>query len=171
MKKTLSLIIVAVCCFVSTISAFEKPNIRAKELTVLQGERWKGTLAYRDYTSNKIVSIPVEILVTQSSADQNEWVLKYEYPKEPQANSEQNVKISDGGKRFDGGIVVSKTKLANKTLRFVTEKEGTDNDREAVFRYTYTLNQTDFSIKKEVKYKGEAIYFLRNEYKLSRAKQ
>ena len=167
MKKTLILIAV-VCICALTIFALGKPKISPKDLSALPGERWKGILTYRDFSRNKDYSIPVEITVTQSSAD--EWLFKYEYPKEPDANGEQTFKISDGGKRFDNGILVSKTELPDKSLQFVTEKEGKDNDREATLRYTYTLNQTNFSIKKEVKYKGEADYFLRNEYKVSRAK-
>jgi hypothetical protein len=168
MRKTLILVALMVCCFILTAFTLGKPKISPKELSPLLGERWRGTLTYRDFSQNKDYSIPVEIIVTQSSADANEWLVKFEYPKEPNANGEQTIKLSDGGTRFDGGILISKTKLSNKTLQFVTEKEGKDNNREATLRYTYTLNQTNFSIKKEVRYKNEADYFLRNEYKVSR---
>ncbi|MEO6590414.1 MAG: hypothetical protein ABIP06_14035 [Pyrinomonadaceae bacterium] len=82
--------------------------------------------------------------------------------------SKENVALGKDGKIFDGATVIERTSLADKTLRIVTEKSGPDNDQKALFRFTYLLNKTSFSIKKEVKYDGTTDFFVRNEYSWKR---
>jgi hypothetical protein len=46
----------------------------------------------------------------------------------------------------------------------VTEKSGMDNNKEALFRFTYVISANSFSIKKEVRYVGAEEYIERNQY-------
>jgi hypothetical protein len=65
--------------------------------------------------------------------------------------------------------VVEKTFLPNDILKIVTQKEGMDNDKKAIFRHTYLIGKTSFSIKKEVKYdEPGAEFFPRNQYSWTR---
>lgn len=123
---------------------------------------------YLDYRSNKKVSIPTNLTVTRSPEDKLSWVFEYQYPEEPKANSKDTVKISKDGKTIDGETVVERTKPNADTLRIVTEKSGSDNDKPATFRYTYLIGARSFSIKKEVRYESTGAFFERNQYSWTR---
>ena len=139
-------------------------KIKANDLQRLAGVQWTGTLTYLDYGKNKKVSIPSNLLITRSADDKLLWIFEFQYPDEPQANSKRNVMIGEDGRSFGDEMVVERTKLANKTLKIVTNKNGMDNDKPALLRFTYLLGPTSFSIRKEVKYEGASEFFERNEY-------
>ena len=150
------------------LSPQQSPKVSAEDLRGLAGARWTGTLTYLDYRSNKRVSIPSNLTVTQADGDETSWVFEYEYPDEPKANGKQTLTVGDGGAVFDGGAVVERTGLDGGGFRLVAEKRGKDNDREATFRYTYTLDRATFTIKKEVRPEGAAGFFERNTYSWKR---
>jgi hypothetical protein len=150
------------------LAILNSPKITNKDLQLLTGAQWSGTLTYLDYRSNKRVSIPSNLNVTQAVEDRLSWVFDYQYPEEPQANSKETVTIGKDGRSINGQTVIERAKLAGGTLRIVTEKRGQDNNRNALFRYTYMLNARSFSIKKEVRYEGETKLFERNEYSWKR---
>lgn len=144
------------------------PKIKPNDLKILTGEKWTGELTYLDYGSNKKVSIASNLIVTQSTEDKLSWIFEYEYPKEPKANKKSTVRIGRDGKVFDDELITERVKLPNGTLKIVTENNGTDNDKNAVFRHTYLISRQSFSIKKEVKYEGSNEFFERNEYSWKR---
>ncbi|HEX7317241.1 MAG TPA: hypothetical protein VF297_25310 [Pyrinomonadaceae bacterium] len=144
------------------------PKVSAEDLRGLTGARWTGSLTYLDYRSNKQVSIPSNLTVTQAAGDETSWVFEYEYPDEPKANGKQTLKISDDGTVFDGETVVERTGLDGGGFRLVTVKRGRDNDKDAQFRFTYTLDRSTFTIKKEVRAEGATEYFERNRYSWKR---
>jgi hypothetical protein len=146
----------------------QSPRVSADDLRGLTGARWTGTLTYLDYRSNKRVSIPSNLTVTQADEGGSSWVFEYEYPEEPKANGRQTLKISDGGAVFDGEKVVERAGLDRGGFRLVTVKRGRDNESEALFRFTYTFGGTTFSIKKEVSPVGSAEFFERNTYSWKR---
>lgn len=146
----------------------QTPQVSADDLRRLTGARWTGTLTYLDYRSNKPVSIPSNLKVMQTEGDAGAWVFEYEYPEEPKANGRQTLKISDDGTVFDGEQVVERTGLDGGGFRLVTVKRGRDNEKDALFRFTYTLEGSTFTIKKEVRAEGAAEYFERNRYSWKR---
>jgi hypothetical protein len=146
----------------------QAPKVSADDLRRLAGARWTGTLTYLDYRSNRKVSIPSHLTVTQTAGDETSWVFEYEYPEEPKANGKQTLKLGDGGTVFDGETVVERTGLDGGGFKLVTEKRGRDNDREALFRFTYTLDNSTFSLKKEVRPAGTTEFFERNQFSWKR---
>jgi len=146
----------------------QSPKVSAEDLNKLAGARWTGTLTYLDYRSNKPVSIPSSLTVKRADGDENAWVFEYEYPDEPKANGKQTLKVSEGGTVFDGETVVERTGLDSGGFRLVTVKRGRDNDKDALFRFTYTLDGASFSVKKEVRPEGAAEFFERNRYSWKR---
>ena len=146
----------------------QAPKVSAEDLRRLAGARWTGTLTYLDYGSNKRVSIPSNLTVTQAEGEGGAWVFDYEYPDEPKANGRRTLKISDDGAVFDGETVVERTSLDGGGFRLVTVKRGKDNEKEALFRFTYTLEGSAFTIKKEVRAEGAAEFFERNRYSWKR---
>ena len=152
---------------VGLISTKEPAVIRG-DLQMLTGAQWSGTLTYLDYRSNKRVSIPVKLTVRPNGEDKWSWVFEYNYPDEPKANSNEIVRLGKDGKTINDEVVVERTSLPDNTVRLVTEKKGTDNNRAALIRFTYSLNARSFSIKKEVRYEDENQFFARNEYSWKR---
>ncbi len=142
----------------------QTPRVRAEDLRRLTGAQWTGELTYLDYRSNKKVSIPSNLTVTQSAGDELSWVFEYQYPDEPKANKKQTVTVSKDGNVIDGETVIERTSLDGGTLRIVTEQSGKDNNKDALFRFTYLLGPSSFSLKKEVRPAGTAEFFERNEY-------
>ncbi|MEO8210365.1 MAG: hypothetical protein ABI840_07365 [bacterium] len=119
-----------------------------------------------DYGSNKNVSIPVELRVTQSEVDPTIFIFGYEFTKEPEANGYDTVKISSDGKFLNNEEIVYKS--TGDTLKIITEELGEDDDRKAKFRHTYLINNSSFSVKKEVKFLDEEEFIRRNEYRFER---
>jgi len=142
----------------------QSPRVSPQDLRKLSGARWTGTLTYLDYRSNKRISIPSNLTVTQADGDENAWVFEYEYPDEPKANGKQTLKLEEEGRVFDGETVSERTSLDGGGFRLVTVKRGRDNDKDALFRFTYTLDGAAFSVKKEVRPEGTAEFFERNLY-------
>ena len=166
MKKIISIWLIV---FSLSVFAFgQTAKVKTKDLQNLTGAQWTGALSYLDYGKNAKVSILSNLTVAQPKNDKSSWIFEYQYPDEPKANNKKTVVISKDGKTFDGESVIEKTSLADKTIKIVTEKSGTDNDKKALFRYTYLLNKSSFSIKKEVKYEGTTDFFVRNEYNWKR---
>ena len=162
MKK---FICIGLIVFAFVVSGFgQTAKVNSKDLKVLTGAQWMGTLTYLDYKTEKKVSLSCNLTVTQSKKDKSSWVFAYQYPNEPNADSAETVAISKDGKIFDGEMVIESTKLPDNTLKIVTEKSGSDNYKKALFRFTYLLSKTSFSTKKEVKYEDTTEFFVRNEY-------
>jgi len=145
-------------------TSIDEPRLSAADFQVLTGAQWIGTLTYVDYRTNKRVSIASNLKVSQSKGDEQAWIFEYQYPDEPKANSQETVTISENGTVINGERVVERANLAGQGLRFVTEKSGLDNNKKALFRYTYTISATNFSIKKEVRYEGAQEFIERNQY-------
>ena len=146
-------------------------KVLPEDLRRLTGARWAGMLTYTDYGSNKRVSIPSTLTVkeaTESAGDASAWVFAYEYPDEPKANSLRTVTLGEGGTVLDGEKVIERTRLEGGALRVVTERAGSDDDRKALFRYTYLLGPASFQITKEVRPEGAAAFFERNRYSWTR---
>ena len=160
-------VFVLLAAFVSFVPR-QSPKVSAEDLRKLSGARWTGTLTYLDYGSKKRVSIPSNLTVTRAAGDETSWVFEYEYPEEPKANGKQTLKVEENGTVFDGEKVVERTGLDGGGFRLVTVKRGRDNDREALFRFTYTLDGSAFSVKKEVRPEGGAEFFERNLYSWKR---
>ena len=161
MKILLSLLfsLLFLSCVVSGQSVAEK------DLKGLEGGTWTGTLTYLDYGSGKKTEIKSNLNVVKKSDDV--WTFAYVYPDEPKANGSSEVLLADGGKTFNGQAVTSKMRQ-NGTLQIVTTKDGDDNSKKAVFRYTYSITPKTFSIRKEVQYVGETEWFERNTYSWTR---
>jgi len=139
-------------------------TVTPEDFRLLTGKRWMGTLVYRDYRSNKEVSIPSHLTVTESKGDSLTWNFRYEYPDEPKANSAEMVKLTKNGTSINDEMVVAREKLDGGVLRVVTERRGKDNDRDALIRYTYLISPSSFSIKKEVRPADSTEFFERNRY-------
>ncbi len=142
----------------------QAPVIRAADLLPLAGPRWTGTLTYLDYSTSRKVSIPSTLLVTPVEGEPLSFTFDYQYPDEPHARSASTLAITAAGREFAGERIVERRGSANGPLILVMEKNGRDNDREALIRHTYQIESGRLSIRKEVRYTGTTQFLLRNEY-------
>ena len=141
-------------------TALQAQTVTLDELRPLAGD-WQGSLIYLDYSSNKEVSIPVNLNVEVKG--DKKLVMNYIYPNEPQANSKTVLRI--GGNNLNGRLIVGKS-LENNYLVVLTEGSGRDDGQPAKFNFTYTISSNFFSIRKDVEVEGER--FMRNRYEFYR---
>jgi len=149
-----------------TCASLFQAQISPNDFRQLFGE-WKGELTYNDYRSGKLTNIPVQIKVSELQNDKNAIVLFYNYPEEPKANGYDTLRISADKKMIGDKNIISIGREENIT-KLTTEKQGSDNDKPATLRYIYTISNSKFVIRKEVKYNNAENYFFRNEYSLTR---
>ena len=152
---------------VLSLTSFKATNrITAKDINVLTGGEWKGSLTYLDYSSNKKTTIPAN-LVVERAAEQNTWYFKNLYPDEPKANGIDTIRLTAGGKTLDNETVVSRKDSAG-IIKLITQKQLNDDGIIKIFRFTYIISPNKFSIKKEERKKTEATFFERNQYQFTR---
>lgn len=152
--------------FIPAMTIAQTARLKSSDINRLTGTEWKGTLTYVDYRSGKKTSIASNLSV-RPGADKSSWEFDFQYPDEPKANKKSAAILSPDGRTYDGETVIKKTKL-DSVLKIVTTQPGTDNDKKAVFRFTYLIASSTFSIKKEVRYENTTEYFERNEYSWKR---
>ena len=159
------------CVFIALFTVFsvvpilgQTPRLKPDDLVPLLGGPWMGTLTYRDYSSNKEVSIPSNLTVTRSIEQNRTWIFEYEYPKEPKANSKESVVISEDGTSIDDEKLVARETLASGVLRLVTERRGKDNDENALIRHIYLISESRFLVTKEVRPENSTTFLERNRY-------
>ena len=165
MKTTFTtiLMVLTLVCFSIT---YAQNNITPDDLTTLLGE-WKGSLTYTDYQTNKPFTMPANVVVSQGK-NKNQLLLAVSYPQEAHANSKGKIKISKDGTQLNKHPVTSRQELPDGQLQITTEYIGKDNNKQALIKNSYIIGASQFIIRKEVKFDGDAIWLMRNEYKYGR---
>ena len=62
----------------------------------------------------------------------------------------------------------SKKILSNGQVQIITEYFGKDNNKKAQIKNVYIIGQSEFIMRKEVKYDNSDVWLMRNEYKYIR---
>lgn len=149
----------------------QEPTLQPSELHHLKGT-WNGMLTYKDYTSGYSGNVETIIYCTRKGdeASSRVWVLKFEYPKEPRANSQNEYEISRDGTMINGEKIIAKELLEDGSIKVVTEKRGKDgNDQKpCTIRTVFQLSAGNLVISKLVKFDDAQEYFQRNVYKMKR---
>lgn len=160
---------IAVCTtFLFGCASLSAPEIEPGDFQIFTGKKWTGTLTYLDYSKHKKVSIPSDLIVSQSTDNKLKWNFNFQYSEEPKANQTNAISMNADGRMIDDEKVLQKSYLADGMLKIVTEKNGRDDNKPALLRYTYLVGSRTFSIKKEVQIEGEKVFFERNEYRWER---
>ncbi len=166
MKRILTIVFITFT-LIAAASA-QSARVTEKDLKPLDGKLWTGSLTYIDYTSKNKTTIESNLMVSRSVTHAMTWVFELQYPQESGAGSKDEVRISPDGRSLDGEMVIERTLLPKGVLRIVTTGPGRDDNRNAVFRHTYTISKSAFSIRKEVKFDGTDEFFERNTYSWTR---
>ncbi len=128
---------------------------------------WKGTLTYLDYSTGKAYSMAATLIISQTK-DQLGYIRRFEYPKEPHANSSDTLYLVH--QQFGDGKIISFTQRASNDFIMVTERRGQDgNDHQpARIRQTYTISPQHYQLRKDVLFDGTTTWIKRHEYLFSR---
>ncbi|MEP3891283.1 MAG: hypothetical protein ABJN69_12560 [Hellea sp.] len=142
------------------------PVIKIADFDVIAGDEWTGTLTYLDYSANKRVTIPTAASVRITSPTQLRYSVSY--PKEPWEDTKAALKISKSGRVLDGHPVTYRETQADGSLKIRTAHQGTDNNKPAHIRMSYTLSASKFTISKDVRMKDDTDFTNRNIYAFTR---
>ena len=164
--KSFLKISIAVFILLIVQSMYSQGKITPDDLNSITG-KWKGTLTYIDYGTNRPFTMPANLSVVPGK---NEYQVKLliTYPKEPNANSKDKIGISKDGLFVNKNRVASRQELDNEKVIITTEYSGKDNRKNALIRNVYIFGSKRFVIRKEVKLKASADWLIRNEYNFTR---
>tara|TARA_R110002073_G_scaffold326975_1_gene507307 strand:+ start:17187 stop:17675 length:489 start_codon:yes stop_codon:yes gene_type:complete len=161
MKNVFTIIITF--CFVATGAAQSKIDI--KDFEILNNTSWKGTLMYKDYTSEKKTVLQTTM---QVKVEKNKFITKTQYTYEPEANSREVMKIKKRGTYFGSQKVIKKETTKDGSIKITTSYKGRDNGKKADMYIIYVFNAAQISITKEVQYFNSKERFIRNKQAYSR---
>lgn len=136
-----------------------------QDFIAIEGE-WVGTLTYTDYSSGMPTVIAANASVTSISENRIDYTVSY--PDEPWEDSESTMIISKDGRLLDGHVVSERVVTEDETLIVRTQFRGEDDDRPADIRLTYGLTETNFYIRKDVRFDDSDSYLRRNIYEFTR---
>ena len=150
----------------STAENSSENRISPNDLEAVLGE-WTGSLTYMDYSSNKPYSMPAELTV-ETGKNPYQYILKYRYPNEPQANNKGKFEVTKEGTQINKKDVVSIERTEKDGLIVTTEHSGKDNRKKAIIRNIYIISTAKFVLRKEVKFEDANEWLQRNEYSFTR---
>ena len=152
--------------FLLLCSSLNAQSVQVKDLLNSVGS-WEGKLTYLDYVSGKPFTMLANINICLTE-DKKGYVLGYEYPKEPHANSKDTTFIVEN--YFGKDKIVEFKKDLDGGYKMITEVGGNDgnDNKKAILRHTYILKSNTYSIIKDVKFEGTDKWIKRNEYLLNR---
>jgi hypothetical protein len=150
---------------ISGIDSVNAQSLQVRDLSNSVGS-WEGKLTYLDYSTGKPYTMSVNIKISLTE-NKNGYIMGYEYPKEPQANSKDTTYIMNN--LFGKDKIVEFKKATDGGFTLVTEFAGEDgnDNKKAILRHTYILKLNTYSIIKDVKFEGTDKWIQRNEYLLN----
>ncbi len=156
--------ILFVTAFLLVCSSLKAQSVQVKNLSNSVGS-WEGKLTYLDYSTGKPYTMSANIKISLTE-NKNGYIMGYEYPKEPHANSKDTTFIVRN--YFGKDKIVEFKKYSDAEYKMTTEVDGNDgnDNKKAVLRHTYLLKSNTFSVTKEVKFEGSDKWVKRNEYLL-----
>ncbi|MBY0112308.1 MAG: hypothetical protein K2Y21_05770 [Phycisphaerales bacterium] len=143
-------------------------RVEAADLDRLTGTTWKGSLIYRDYQTNKPTAIETTLDVARVEGSETpRWDFRRGYPKEPHANANELIALNADGTMLGEERVVERAALPGGGVKIVTEQESKDNNKPALLRFVYTIDERSLRIVKLVR-TGDEPEFERNRVELTR---
>jgi hypothetical protein len=150
-----------------SIAVHAQQNISISDFRKLDG-KWKGTLTYLDYSSNKLTTIPASTLIEiVSDTEFDQYIF---YTEEPDKNKKTRYRINATGTELGDRRLVEKIIQTDGGIKLVLESAGPDgnDNRPAVFRHIMVLSANKFVVTKMVRFEGEKDFFERHTYSFSR---
>ena len=140
-------------------SAFAQ-DITSDDLSMWSGI-YKGTLTYLDYSSNERVQLKTVSAISNAKNRLSIDILISEWGDTYKQH--YDYRLNEDG--FAGYSLMCNVLDTNTGIRTIkVAKEGRDDRHRCVFLLTFSGTADVWSIKKEVRYKGETDFFVRNQY-------
>lgn len=131
--------------------------------------QWEGQLEYLDYRDGKSRVKLATTLDCKLSGEKLEYMFVYTEPNGSKVNGDpSNIKVDAGIVMINGEAWQVTDSSKSEPRRIVLTKEGKDNDKPAMQRRTFSLENGELRILNEVKPEGAQNYFVRNEMKFKR---
>ncbi len=164
-SRRLALLAAASCLVALPALSAGPAAVTEADLARVVGDDWTGELTYRDYSPPfGKVAIAAEVDVTRTAAG---LTLSMQYPREPQANSSDDLNIADAGRTLGGDPVIAREDIAGAAV-ITTRAPCEDDGREAVCERIYTFGDKTLSLRKTVRLTGETEAFERNSFVFTR---
>ncbi|MBK8521351.1 MAG: DoxX family protein [Ferruginibacter sp.] len=145
----------------------QSPALSINDFKPLEGN-WKGTLTYKDYSSNK--SQTIEALTVIKIRNKNSFVISIDFPNEPGRGGKDKYIIAKNGMTINKKKVIERTSQPDGSLKIVLEEKGEDgNDHKpATFHHIFLIEGDKLTLTKMVNFDAESNFFQRNQYVFSR---
>jgi hypothetical protein len=140
-------------------------RVSPEDFSPALGDGWSGNLTYRDFSSEELMSIPVDLQL--ESISENELEISFSFPEESSADSKSVIAIQEDGLLLDGRLVLSVAKEGEDTI-IRTLGQGEEEGRQANLFQTYTVGPNTLRLKNEYQILGSSETEFRNEFVLSR---
>ena len=146
--------------------------ITVADLQPLLRSDWQGTLTYRDYQNQRLVTLATQLSAVATSAQDLTLNYVYREPNGATVKGADRLRLQADSAQieWDGLLmhVQQKQQLPQQTLRLVLLGEGQDNSRPATIRRTVLLAARHYSVRKEVRFQHDTAFLMRNEYRFQR---
>ncbi len=152
-------ILLRISLFFTTISIAQN-TVQISDLEVLQGN-WQGELMYINYSDNQEVTLKSTL---QLEIKKDKVIGKIGYTNEPSANGKFVIKLKENGTFINNEEIITRSKQDDGSLKITTKYDGSDNNKPAIIFITYVLNDTNFTMTKEVLFENTTERFVRNRY-------
>ncbi|MEM8569001.1 MAG: hypothetical protein AAGF85_21255 [Bacteroidota bacterium] len=167
--KHLLLILIA---FLALDSVYAQSYADKLEIVKLLEGNWEGNLNYLNFQDDQTWGT-VELQIT-GKRDGDKVMLQYTYYNNGEVVREGSDKVvaDNNTAKFnfnDTWDLDSFKKNADSTYEFVLSTMGKDNNKKALMRKTVNISDTEFTIKRDIKYlKGDTEFFNRHIYSLKK---
>ncbi len=149
-----------------SLNSYAQTTVTPEDLKAVIGE-WTGSITYLDYQTNEPFTMPADLIV-EPGKNENTLVLNYIYPDEPKANSTDRIRITQNGTLLNKDIITLRKELADGQTQIQTEREGKDDNKDALIRQTYIMGQDQFLMRKEVQFEASEDWIKRSEFSYQR---
>lgn len=142
------------------------PRLELNDFNAAEGD-WKGQLRYLDYTSDTLRTIPASARLLMDGP--RGFDLYIYYAEEPSKNDRSSYRVEADGAGLNGMTLVEKRDSAGTRILVFDEEDVDGNDkRPATIRRIWQISPQRFAIIKQIRWKGETVFFERHRYVFTR---
>ncbi|MBC8756325.1 hypothetical protein H2O64_16745 [Kordia sp. YSTF-M3] len=156
--KTIITVIISIA-LATFAQAQQKVSI--SDFESLDNTNWTGELMYVNYSDSKEVILPTTLRI---EVEKNKIIFYKKYTTEESANDKSTIKIKKDGTYLGNEKIIRVQRSTDGSIEVETRYEGKDANRDATIYITYSFNEHQLSMKKEVEFKDAPGKFVRNQY-------
>lgn len=148
------------------------PTVQAADFRPLLSYDWLGTLTYRDYQTNRSVTLRTRLNGMQAGPQELVFDYQYQEPEGGMVKGFDRLRLSADGRAVDwDGLpmrLLRRTAAPGGQLHLLLEGEGQDDNRPATIRRAVLIGPQQCRIRKTVRFAPDTTFVLRHEYQFAR---